>query len=258
MPAPAPLVVPDGVSVALQQYRTDYGPRRLEIEVTNGSSAPITVRGVAFTSAYFSGEMTDDGDEPIPPGSTRDFRVDLGAPSCDAGEPEPSAVVTIVAPDGRTASRELVPTDPLGWLERVHADDCLEAGVAAVTVTVGPLSVDRSGERPVAVLRIAATRAGSGAATIADVRRTILLRPEDDAAAWPLDWTLDADRAGASAELRIVPSNCNPHILAEDKRGTYWPLDVTLADGAGGTVYVYSGDEIRDGLYAFFAEYCGF
>jgi hypothetical protein len=241
------------------QYRTDYGPRRVQLKVVNDADAPVRVTGAVLSSPAFAGDAAAVREQTIPPGTARDLAVQLGAPVCDA-DPVATVALTLTDADGRAASGVLTPEDPLGWLARIHADDCLTAAFEdAATVTVGPVRVDRSGARPVALLTLRGAATGVGAASVPAVSRTILLRPATpDADAWTLGWTLDAGHPGASAEIALIPSNCNPHILAEDKRGTFWPLQVSLPDGTTGTVFAPSPDEVRAALYAFVAEYCGF
>lgn len=261
--ASAAVPLPAGVSVELVQYRTDYGPRRIQLKVVNDSDAPVRVTALTLRSPLFADAVSTDRAQTIPPGTARDLPVDLAAGVCEPST-QTGAVVEIELTDaeGRAAAGTVTPTDPLGWLGRIHADDCLTAGFEdAVEVAVGPVTVDRSGERPVAHLQLTAISAGAStrATTVAQVARTILLRPATGGATgWSLGWSLDAAHPTATADLAIVPNNCNPHTLAEDKRGTFWPLEVTLADGTGGVVYAASDDVVRGDLYRFVAEYCGF
>jgi hypothetical protein len=44
--------------------------------------------------------------------------------------------------------------------------------------------------------------------------------------------------------------------VAEDKRGTYLPLDVTLDDGTAGIVFVGVTDTVREQVYEYVADYC--
>jgi hypothetical protein len=257
---PPPEGLPEGLTVGLMQYRLDYGPRRLQLEVSNDSGHEVRVTRLELRSPAFAEPVVSDRGQDVPDGSTRDLPVLLADPVCDP-DAEPTAEVEVTAlVDGREAVGTVVPGDPLGWLARIHADDCRAGALAAsATFSVGPFRVDRTPERPVGYLTITGTTvAGGPAATVAEIDRTILFRPADAQPGWAVDWTFDAEHAEQSAELALVPSNCNPHILAEDKRGTFWPLEVQLADGDAGIVYLPSGDELRAELYAYFAEYCGF
>lgn len=252
--------LPEGVSVGLVQYRFDYGPRRLQLAVSNDSGRTVRVTAIALRSPVFADAVSFDRGQDVPDGTTRDLPVLLAAPVCDE-DAEPTAEVTLsVTVDGTTASGSIVPSDPQGWLARIHADDCRDAALAAsATFTVGPFRVDRDEPRPVGHLTISGSAvAGGVAATVSAIDRTILFRPADAASGWSLDWTFDAEHSAHDTELALVPSNCNPHILAEDKRGTFWPLEVRLASGDTGVVYLASDDELRGELYSYFAQYCGF
>ncbi|MCS0498697.1 hypothetical protein [Protaetiibacter mangrovi] len=258
--APAPDELPEGVTVELVQYRFDYGPRRLQLAVGNDSTHEVRVTRVELRSPVFAEPVAYDRGQDVPIGSTRDLPVLLAAPVCDADAAVTAEVAVTAIVDGRAAEGVVVPTDPLGWLDRIHADDCRSAALAAsATFTVGPFRVDRATERPTGYLTISGRAVDGGPpASVPTIDRTILFRPADAQPGWPVDWAFDSDDAEQSAELALVPSNCNPHILAEDKRGTFWPLEVELADGDSGIVYLASDDALRAELYSFFQEYCGF
>ena len=261
-PAPDDAALPDGVTVGIKQYRLDYAPRALEISVTNGSDAPVTVTGAAFLSPLFGDDGTEwDRDVDIPVGSTRDLRVLLGSPVCDTEGTvdEPRVVFQFRTTDGAAGEATATPADEFGTVAKVTAQDCIAehaAAVAAIGVS-GPLRVEQRAGEPVALLDLVATpTGGEGAATVSSVGRTTLIAPAGEGDSWPLGWRLDASSGPLSTTLALVPSNCNPHILAEDKRGTYLPLAVTLDDGTAGIVPVDVGADVRAAIYAYFADYC--
>ncbi|MFT4029530.1 MAG: hypothetical protein QM675_06605 [Protaetiibacter sp.] len=257
----SPAALPAGVSVELVQYRFDYGPRRLQLSVTNGSGHELRVTSIELRSAVFASPVAYEAGQDVPPGTTRDLPVLLSDPVCSPDvAPTAEVIVTVVVDGGQQAMGSLVPSDPLGWLARIHADDCRSAELASsASFTVGPFRVDRGGELPVGYLTITGeTVPGGPTVLVSAIDRTILFRPADATSGWPLGWSFDAAHPVQSTELAVVPSNCNPHILAEDKRGTFWPLEVTLGDGETGVVYLASDDALRAELYGYFAEYCGF
>jgi hypothetical protein len=255
------VALPDGVTVGIKQYRLDYAPRALEISITNGSDDPVTVTGAAFVSPLFGDDGTVwERDVDIPAGSTRDLRVLLGSPVCDADDPVDGTEVVFQfrTADG-AGEATATPADVFGTVAKVTAEDCIVEHTAAVAQigVGGPLRVEQRAGQPVALLDLVATPTGSeGAATVSSVGRTTLIAPEGEGDSWPLGWQLDAASAPLSTTLAIVPSNCNPHILAEDKRGTYLPLAVTLDNGTAGIVPVDVGAEVRAQIYAYFADYC--
>jgi hypothetical protein len=253
--------LPEGVSVSIKQYRLDYAPRALQISVTNGSDEPVTVTSAAFASSHFADDGTAWGrDVAVPAGRTRDLRVLLGSPVCDAAAgAAPEVSLAFTTADGATGRATVVPEDALGTIAKVTAEDCIaERSAAIATVTTGDaLRTEQRGGRPVALLELSATPTGEqGALSIASVGRTTLITPASPGDTWPLGWRLDAASPPLATTLEIIPSNCNPHILAEDKRGTYLPLAVTLDDGTSGIVPIDVGPEVRAEIYAYFADYC--
>lgn len=256
----APLSLPEGVTTSIYQQRPDYGPRALQITVVNGSDAPITVTRAAYVSPRFAGDAVWTRPVTIAAGATVNLRVLLGAPVCDAdvtGQVE----LSFAADDGRSGSATLNPVDEFSTLKKVTTEDCLADGVAAIaTIEMGTgIRTEQRGDQLVGLIDVTATPSGgAGSVTVTGVSRTILLRPETtEAIEWPLTWTLDAASGTLTTTLAFEPSNCNPHIVAEDKRGTFFPFLVSLDDGTSGTVFFGVTDEVRGQIYAYIADYCG-
>ena len=258
--APTPVALPEGVSASIYQQRPDYGPRGLQVTVINGSDAALTVTSAAYVSPRFAGSTVWDRATTVAPGARVNLRVLLGTPVCDAelrGEVE----ISFTTADGRAGSATLDPLDEFSTLRKVTAEDCLSAGVADVaTIEVGTsIRTELRGGRLIGLIDATATPTGrAGTVAVAEVTRTILLRPEaDGATGWPLGWTVDASSGPVTTTLAFEPSNCNPHIVAEDKRGTFFPFLVSLGDGTSGTVCSGVSDEVRGQIYSYIAEYCG-
>lgn len=250
------------MSVSVKQYRLDYAPRALEISVTNDTAAPVTVTRAAFDSPLFDGTTTWTRPTEVPPGSTRDLRVLLGAPVCGIEPPARAPVATIAfeLADGAAGVGSAEPADPFDTVAKVTAQDCIAEHTAAIAeITAGDAlrTEQRAGEL-VALLDLSARPTGAqGVANVATAARTTLIGPADRSTGWNLGWAASAASGALSTTLAIVPSNCNPHIVAEDKRGTYFPLAVALDDGEAGTVFVGVSEPVRRQIYAYIGEYCG-
>jgi hypothetical protein len=78
--APPLEALPDGVTVGIHQNRDDYGPRRLEISVTNDGEDEITVTRATLESAVFAADTSTERISEIPTGVTRDLKVTLETP----------------------------------------------------------------------------------------------------------------------------------------------------------------------------------
>lgn len=253
--------LPPGVSVSIKQYRLDYAPRALEVSVTNDGDTDITVARASFGSRYFDGTSSWTRSTDVPAGTTRDLRVLLGSPVCGtaAGE-KPTVTLTFTTTDGATGRVTTEPADQFATVAKVTSQDCITQRTLAVAslATGDALRVEERDGHPVALLDLSATPTGApGAFSVASVARSTLIKPADSTAVWSLDWSVSAGTGPLSTTLEILPSNCNPHIVAEDKRGTYFPLAVTLDDGTTGTVYVGVSNTVREQLYSYVGQYCG-
>ena len=248
--------------MSIKQYRLDYAPRGLQVSVSNDTDEPLYVTRASFDSPLFDGTTVWTRRTEIPAGATRDLRVLLGAPVCDVvgSVRPPVAVVDFETADGTVGRGSAEPADRFDTVAKVTAQDC----IAEHTAVVAELSAgddlrteQRAGEL-VALLDVTARPTGApGSVDVASVARTTLLGPLDRGTGWNLGWSASAASGALTSTLEIVPSNCNPHIVAEDKRGTFLPLAVTLDDGETGTVFVGVSDAVRERLYAYVGDYCG-
>ena len=260
--APA-ATLPPGVTVSVFQNRFDYSLRQLEIKVSNGTDAAITVSSATFESTRFVEPAVWDRPQQIPSGSARDLKVQLPDPRCDDAEPVDTVALEVVLSDGTTASATLTPEDEQGRVDTINDGDCLEASVAAVAAITPAEELSWTpGAHSPATLDLTVTPTGAeGTATILEAKGTVLLALTDAQGApvtvQPVNLVVDAEALAGSIRLSIVPNRCDPHAVEEDKRGTFFPLDVETGDGRSGTVYIAVSDDVRRGLYEFYADYCG-
>ena len=248
--------------MSIKQYRLDYAPRALEVSVTNDSAESFTVTRASFDSPLFDGTGPWTRRTEVPAGATRDLRVFLGEPVCDAAEPVPAPVATIEfeTPDGAVGAGSAEPADRFDTVAKVIAQDCIAEHTSEIaSITTGDaLRLEQRVGELVALLDLTALPTGAqGVASVATAGRTTLVGPADHSTGWALGWAASAASGPLTTTLEIVPSNCNPHIVAEDKRGTYFPLAVALDDGEAGTVFVGVSDEVRAQIYGYIADYCG-
>jgi hypothetical protein len=169
--------------------------------------------------------------------------------------------VTYVDDDAATRTETVVPTQSTDVLSIIERDDC----IAVLAATAADLAVSESvewtpGASGPATLHIVATPTGDGSLEIVEARSTILLQLVDAAgdrlSALPVERTVDRRSGQQSIALELVPTRCDPHAIAEDKRGTIMVLSVELEDGTAGVIYVRSSDAVKAELYAFVTDYC--
>ncbi|SDZ52829.1 hypothetical protein [Herbiconiux ginsengi] len=260
---PAPATVVDGLGLSILQNRPDYATRVLQVSVTNEAGDPITVVGARFESAQFAepAAWTKAASSAVPAGLTRHLPVQLPAAVCPTPDATtPSLTITVADASGTTREVTGPPADPFGVLPRIAAEDCLDeavAGIAALTLD-DTLEVTGAGGDSVAHLTLRVDPSGgTGELLLDEARFTILLAPADGTT-WPLDATVPGGGAVREFTLDAVPARCDPHSIAEDKRGTFLPVVLEVTDGPSGTVPVPSSDTLRLALYDFIAAHCGF
>jgi hypothetical protein len=256
--------LPPGVGASVQQSRADLGIRRLQVAVHNGSSAELRVTGLSLESTQFAEAAVWAKDSTtVAAGRTVNLPVQLPEPRCGDDPSAPVAVLAFELPDGSAGSARLIADDPGGRMPRLAAEDCLAREVAGhAAITAGTLPrVEQVGAMTVARLDLAIDPTGApGELLIEEVRGTVLLSladPADGARVTTRGLGLRVDEAsGASAvTLTLVPARCDPHAIAEDKRGTVFALEVRV-DGASGSVDVAAAPEVKAALFDFVQAAC--
>ena len=210
------------VTVSLYQTRTDTPVDKIEIQVQNNETTPVTVQRAKLVSTALSAFPVWEEPVEIPPGAAMDLKVQMPAALC-SGEQTDTVELTI---DERTFT---VPADDrLDQLAKYRANQCFRQDVE---------------------------RQGSFRITGLDDDR---LTFETDLDIGPFRSTtlfIPQDQTGAS--VRLTPNRCDAHALAEDKQGTYFPVPVTLPDGRTQDYSVAVSQDLRGELYRLYARLCG-
>ena len=251
-----------GIEVSVVQGRDDRGARIVAIEITNHRDDAIDVTRAALSGAQLREPAVWDRGTTLRPGLTVDLRVQLGAPACPLADnltPSVTVEFTTARGDERTVSGE--PGQPSGVLTRLAGEDCLiEAVNGQAQINVRTVEYEPGAHQP-AVLVIAVQPADvDGRVTLVAVTATVLLALVDPDGHHSQRYELGRvlERGGDSSDLRIalVPNRCDAHAVAEDKRGTFIPFEVTSDAGLAGTYFVRVPDDEKGKLYAFYADYC--
>jgi hypothetical protein len=262
-----PVAAPAGVRVSVLQYRSDYTIRQLEIKVTNGGPAPITVVAARLTSPALAATTTwhsrDRSDEAlIKPGSATDLPARLPDVLC----PSPgrtvgtgaSVTLDLRGPDGTVSrTRALPAADPYATVAGVDEQDCRRrAALAIATVGLGPLRVTTERGALVGRLDLTLTPTGHpGTLSVDSIGSTTLLGPPTGAA-WPVHRTVTAGAGAQRVVLTLRPARCDPHAIAEDKLGTVLPLTVRVDDGPTGEVDLAADQGLRARIQHFVHDAC--
>ncbi len=251
--------VPDGITAELRQGRFDVEARQLVVHVENGSPSPVDIDGLVVTAPEFVAPLEHDRAFDLSAGEAIDIRIDLPDPQCGSGEGEP--LVDLQGRSGdETFTGAVSPTDPFGTLDRIGATDCLTASVDAVAAITLPehLRTTGSGAGQRAWIDVLVTPEPSGDASfvIDLVHGTTLLNAEDGPE-WPLALDVAAGGEPITVPLAVRPARCDAHAIADDKRGTILPFEITTSDDLTGRIDRSSGDTLQAELYDYVTERCG-
>ncbi len=264
-PPPGSTAPPAGVTVAVYQTRTDVGQHRLELSITNGTDGRLTITRAEFRSEQFVEPAAWPKDSTfVAAGATVDLPVELGAPDCDAVNPVPVVEFDYALESGVTGTAVTEADDRIDRLPSLMAEDCIQQSVeevAVVTASTAPRIVSRAGALVAEVDLTVSPSGSAGSLTIVSWRSTTLVTPVDPASAATLpEAELDLVVAGtgtpSTVTLTLMPNRCDPHAVAEDKRGTIFPLSIVLADGTEGTLFVPAADAVRGALYDYVPLAC--
>lgn len=260
--APAPAALPSGITVEAFQNRLDYGARILELKVTNGTSALFTVTRATFESNRFAEPAAWTRPTDIPAGAARDLKVQLPAPVCDDAAPKVAVRIDFVLLDGTTGSGSVIPNDPNDQLAKITSDDCLlVAAEKHASITAADTLQWTPGAKSPATLDIVLDPTDAqGSLTVTGARDTILFSlVADDGSALTLQdlhVVVDANSTETVIHLTLQPNRCDPHAVAEDKRGTFFPIYFETSEGASGAYSVPVIPEVKAELYAYIASWC--
>jgi hypothetical protein len=261
------------LTAELNQFRDNYGKQIIEIQLSNITSATVTVLGVELASPMFrqgSVWQAAAGGTDIPPGQTKSLPAQLQDPSCQdpAEEPTddpaaagaPAEVRVSVRQSSATIDERLPASDPFGVLARNYAEMCLTQDAARVAVIGLAPDLEVAADARTAVVRLTVTPRETGAGTpgrltIERIEGTTLLA-EPPESPWPHGVMVVAGGAAAEYRLRIRPARCDAHAVAEDKVGTLLPLLVNIG-GREGTLKVAAGAGLKGQIYDFVTAACG-
>lgn len=234
------------------QQRGDIAVDRVQLRVTNTSTASTTLTAASFSSPVLDGSAAWDAARPttLAPGRSVDLPVLLPAIRCTDAAEAPEA--TLMA-DGATTSIPL--SDDLDVLRRASATACDRAELASVVQVAAVGAVAAPDGSITLRLAVEPARSGEGTADLVALRGTVLLRFAAGAEA-PLGVRVAAGDAPSVVEVVVVPQRCDAHAIAEDKVGTLFDL-VARVGGREVVVPLERSKDVADALLVLIAQVCG-
>ncbi|WP_147525154.1 hypothetical protein [Cellulomonas timonensis] len=263
-PTPQPQPLPPGVTVEVRQARVEWGDRIVRVRVANDTAEPLVLSSAEIAGPRWTTPARSLDPVAAGAGGAAEIRVRLGEPRCeqadavdvltlavgDADDSEgPTAAVLVHALDAVA--------DPRGVLTARWAEDCAAAAVAAgARLTWSPgLEVveDPAGLRARLTLRLEPVPGGPRV-EVATIDATTLLSPASGTQWHPA--LASADGGPATATVDAIPARCDPHAVAEDKRGWQMPVRASVDGVAQEVFYLPLPDDGRAALHAFIGQAC--
>lgn len=270
-PAPVPTAadgaLPQGITVAVTQLRSDVAERQAQVQIRNGTDGTIRIGAVRLDDPRFAGSATRviERTSTVAAGATLNVRVQLPDAACgsdsDASATNaPRSTVTVdYEIDGRAGTASAPAAEVFPFLDALHARDCAAARVAETAdVGFGAFTPSAAGQ-PAELDLSVVPRSEEGALEVSGIRETNLLSfigVDAGLLALDIDFAGDA-RPAATVTLPLVPARCDPHAVQEDKRGTVFTLDVTV-DGTPGQVTLAAPPDLKARLLTWVTAWCGY
>ncbi len=263
--APETQNLPVGLSLSVDQNRTDVASRKLEVSFLNETGNVLTITRLELRAGQFVGTAHWPKDSTtIPADVTISLPVPLPKPDCVAVPTEVVVEFDYRLADGRAGTAVANPVDTLGRLPGIRQEDCLALSVESIVAVLldSAPRVSTVAGRTVAEIDLTLTPTGAPGSVhlISSASTTLLVPVGPEGADQPLatiDRTILGTDAPSTVTLHYAPNRCDAHAIAEDKRGTIFPLTLTTSDGFDGRLYLSATDVTRDALYTFVRTACG-
>jgi hypothetical protein len=257
--------IPDGLSVEMYQTRTDTGPRRIEIAITNSTEGTVVIERLVFDSTQFQGTAEWEKDSTrIVSGATVDLPVLLPPPDCDTDDIVHRVEFDYLLADGTAGTATATPVDRLDRLPALRLEDCIAESVAEIAILTAdtlPYPVDAGGIPAVGVDITVEPTGAAGSVTFVESSSTTLLMMADPATGTlqnllPLGIEVHGTDEPSVITLTVAPGRCDPHAIQEDKRGTIFPIEVITPEGQG-RIHITTAGPVRSALYDVVIAACG-
>ena len=262
---PTSVPIPDAANLVadISQNRVDIGPRRMNVRVTNNSAVDVEIISAEFSSGFLSEAIQPYRAGVVHPGATLAMRYILPAADCSPGA-QAAPAVNIVYRTEATGSQDLsitlTPVDTYRALAGAHKTDCaveLIDSLATVSISDSVDRIERDG-KPVLILHLAVTpkAQATGVLAVTELERTTLLVPAKSPTWQPEALTTESGKT-VTADLEVLPARCDPHAVAEDKRGMFLGTQVTIDGEEMPLIFTEVPQAAKGAVYQYVSDYCG-
>ncbi|WP_370037868.1 hypothetical protein [Nocardioides sp.] len=256
---PSATTAPVDLAASVDHSRIHRLGRTIDVRLEARATQRVRVTRVEIVSTRVDGAMWT-GAEDLDP--VAQLTVELPAGHC-GGDPGFELALTYSV-DGGAERLSAVPAEDLyGAVGRLLDRDCAASVLAeAATLETGELRVvGGDGQHGVLELPVVLTPTGRrDDVVVRGFEDTVLFAQAQGSASAADGRTrvrLARGRAPVTLVLRVVPARCDPHVLAEDKIGTLFPIVLEAPEVAPDVrPYLPLSDDDRAALRRFVPSYC--
>lgn len=253
---PSRTSMPEGLTAYVDQGRLFRMTRTAYVRLVNEPERFVTVtraevRSDRFDEVVWTGEKTFQNEADLP------FEMPRGR--CGTGS-DAEVTLTYRLDDGPWRVSTTTARDRYGAIGLFLDRDCAEQTlIEAADVELGEPRVVGSGRGSVWELPVTMTPTGvRDDVAFGGFDDTVLFRQVAGSPSLERIEPIPLTGGAVRVVLRLAPTRCDPHALAEDKVGTLVGVRVIAADLADGSAYFLPiGDQRRAHLRGFFASHCG-
>lgn len=250
-----------GVSVGIYQLRQGYGGREFQLQVANDTDELMAVEHATYVSDRFAKPATWDEGTRIPGGMTIDLPVQLSRTRCSADAEDDKVILEFRQGRSGLQRETYEPEHMYDALERFVASDCASRDIETIAdVRVADdIEIHGEGRKSVAELPLIIEPTGEqGGFTLDSILGTTLIGPTTGGDSWDLGLTVDGSDDPQRHTLKVVPSRCDSHALADNSQGTEITATFTLDDGQATHLVLGTSPHLEGRLTAFVAAHCGY
>lgn len=254
--APAAAPLPVGLTAYIDQGREQRESELIRVRLVNEAERFVTVTRAVVSSDRID-TVTWTGDKTFQ--NEADLVIEPPLGRCGTGS-DADVELTYRIDDGPVQTSMTRATDRYHQIGLVLDRDCAERTLAeAAMVTIGEPRVVGTGIDSVFELPVTVTPTGGrDDVSLVGYADTVLFSQTTGSTSAETGSPRPVSGPAFDAPLRLVPSRCDPHALAEDKVGTLIGVVVTAADvGPGAAYYLPISDATRSALRRFFSTHCG-